>query len=249
MLTGSIGMLPSASIGESVSYLTVETTPVIFMYFLFELSKLTLGSGFLPPCGRFYCPDPANCLGSQGPGLYEPIHGSAPDIAGQVWIFFVFSVCLLEFNIEIFTRSTYDSKWEIIHQPKACVESSALKSVKHVASRTRQILLLKFWAQQCFYGMPWEKKMLPRGLRLQWWALLTRVSALVILCLLAWYFSFPQRFYYDLSVLEGWLFVVLPSKFICMTCSWGCTMNLPLVCFCDRNTLGARKWEILCLKH
>ena len=26
---------------------------------------------------------PSASLGSSGPGLYEPIHGSAPDIAGQ----------------------------------------------------------------------------------------------------------------------------------------------------------------------
>ncbi|CAN1294962.1 3-isopropylmalate dehydrogenase, chloroplastic [Linum perenne] len=41
MITGSIGMLPSASLGSSV------------------------------------------CSWAQGPGLFEPIHGSAPDIAGQ----------------------------------------------------------------------------------------------------------------------------------------------------------------------
>lgn len=41
----------------------------------------------------------------QGPGLFEPIHGSAPDIAGQVeylfqHIFLSFSVSLLLSNIK-----------------------------------------------------------------------------------------------------------------------------------------------------
>jgi 3-isopropylmalate dehydrogenase len=53
MLTGSIGMLPSASLGGA--------------------------SSMEPPAGR----TADTSRSTRGPGLFEPVHGSAPDIAGQ----------------------------------------------------------------------------------------------------------------------------------------------------------------------
>jgi 3-isopropylmalate dehydrogenase len=57
MLTGSIGMLPSASLGGA--------------------SGQSAGDGQAAKSG-----DARNRAGSAGPGLFEPVHGSAPDIAG-----------------------------------------------------------------------------------------------------------------------------------------------------------------------
>lgn len=71
MITGSIGMLPSASLGSSV----LENILSFFFFrrniFLYSNSRSRLLILF-----TICCP--------QGPGLFEPIHGSAPDIAGQV---------------------------------------------------------------------------------------------------------------------------------------------------------------------
>ena len=35
-------------------------------------------------CYRFYCMLPSASLNAEGLGMYEPVHGSAPDIAGQI---------------------------------------------------------------------------------------------------------------------------------------------------------------------
>lgn len=71
MITGSIGMLPSASLGESVWQLINLFTdwPENIDICIFYLTILVF---------QF----------AQGPGLFEPIHGSAPDIAGQVGLTF-----------------------------------------------------------------------------------------------------------------------------------------------------------------
>jgi len=58
MLTGSLGMLPSASIGGSAH------------------------GGPAGPSGTSAHGGPAGPSGTSGPGLFEPVHGSAPDIAG-----------------------------------------------------------------------------------------------------------------------------------------------------------------------
>jgi isocitrate/isopropylmalate dehydrogenase len=78
MITGSIGMLPSASVGESV----IDSTN-FFKRFEWSIDAIL----FCWKDGSWG----ARFVSMQGPGLFEPIHGSAPDIAGQVEITSLFS--------------------------------------------------------------------------------------------------------------------------------------------------------------
>ena len=94
MITGSIGMLPSASLGESVSPLHLLIVQIYLI--IVQSIKCVRNLVFLEPsslCIFFHelCVDLIHCnlntlyfALAQGPGLFEPIHGSAPDIAGQV---------------------------------------------------------------------------------------------------------------------------------------------------------------------
>jgi 3-isopropylmalate dehydrogenase len=71
-ITGSIGMLASASVGESV------IDPLMFSHITLNCLPTHIISG--ENAGR----EGLRIFFLQGPGLFEPIHGSAPDIAGQV---------------------------------------------------------------------------------------------------------------------------------------------------------------------
>jgi len=83
MLTGSIGLLPSASLGEGgpgVFEPVHGSAPDIAgqgianpLAMILSAAMLTGSIGLLPSAS----------LGGDGPGVFEPVHGSAPDIAGQ----------------------------------------------------------------------------------------------------------------------------------------------------------------------
>jgi 3-isopropylmalate dehydrogenase len=70
MLTGSIGMLPSASLGGGPGPGAGEVVP----------GEATQAGEAVPSEGAA---GPSGGAGARSPGLFEPVHGSAPDIAGQ----------------------------------------------------------------------------------------------------------------------------------------------------------------------
>ena len=72
---------------------------------------------------------PSASLGGGGPGLYEPIHGSAPDIAGQGMA----NPCGAILSAALLLRYSCDA------EPAAAAIESAVKAALAAGARTRDI--------------------------------------------------------------------------------------------------------------
>jgi 3-isopropylmalate dehydrogenase len=81
MLTGSIGLLPSASLGGGAS--GSQTAGAGGSQTAGAGGSQTVGAGGSQSAGAGGSQSPGPENGGRVPGLFEPVHGSAPDIAGQ----------------------------------------------------------------------------------------------------------------------------------------------------------------------
>ncbi|MGI8750546.1 MAG: 3-isopropylmalate dehydrogenase [Thermoleophilaceae bacterium] len=82
MLTGSLGMLPSASIGGSAHGGPAGPSGTSTHGGPSGPSGTSTHGGPSGPSGTSTHGGPSGPSGTSGPGLFEPVHGSAPDIAG-----------------------------------------------------------------------------------------------------------------------------------------------------------------------